>query len=90
MKMTAFWDIAPCSLIVVDWHIRVVYCLHHQGLDDGGVHTSEMSVYYNETTQCNIPEGYHFHTRCCENLKFHTVILMLGVKYYYPFTCGKL
>jgi hypothetical protein len=31
MKIRAFWDIAPCSLIVVDHHFRGVYCLHHQG-----------------------------------------------------------
>jgi hypothetical protein len=33
MKMTAFWDIAPCSLIEVDRHFRGAYCLHHQGDD---------------------------------------------------------
>jgi hypothetical protein len=31
MKMTAFWDIAPCSLVEVDRHFRGAYCLHHQG-----------------------------------------------------------
>jgi hypothetical protein len=31
LRMTAFWDIALCSLIEVDWHFRGVYCLHHQG-----------------------------------------------------------
>jgi hypothetical protein len=30
MKMTAFWDIAPCSLIEGDRRFRGVYC-HHQG-----------------------------------------------------------
>jgi hypothetical protein len=35
MKMTAFWDIAPCSLIEVDRRFRGAYCVHHQG-DDGG------------------------------------------------------
>lgn len=29
--MTAFCDIAPCSLIVVDRCFRREYCLHHQG-----------------------------------------------------------
>jgi hypothetical protein len=35
-KMMAFWDIAPCSLVEVDQHFRGVYCLHHQGDNDGG------------------------------------------------------
>jgi hypothetical protein len=30
MKITAFWDIAPCSL-GADQRIRDAYCLHHQG-----------------------------------------------------------
>jgi hypothetical protein len=31
LKMTAFWDIAPCSLVEVDRRFRCAYCLHHQG-----------------------------------------------------------
>jgi len=34
MKMTAFWDIAPRSLVEVDRRFRDAQCLHHQG--DGG------------------------------------------------------
>jgi hypothetical protein len=30
MKMTAFWDIALCSL-ELDQHFRAAYFLHHQG-----------------------------------------------------------
>jgi hypothetical protein len=29
MKITAFWDITPCSLVEVDRRFRGVYC-HHQ------------------------------------------------------------
>jgi hypothetical protein len=29
---------------------------------DVGIATSEISVYFNETTQSYIPEGYHLHT----------------------------
>jgi hypothetical protein len=29
--MTAFWDIALCSLAEVDWRFRGAYSLHHQG-----------------------------------------------------------
>jgi hypothetical protein len=58
MKMRATFDIAPCSF-GVDWRFRGVYCLHHQGGDDGGsmylwnirlLHQDYMAV---------IPEGSH-------------------------------
>jgi hypothetical protein len=34
MKTTAFWDVAPCSLVEVDRRFRGVYCLlfHGNGL----------------------------------------------------------
>jgi hypothetical protein len=28
--MTAFWDVAPCSLVEVDWRFGGAYCLHQQ------------------------------------------------------------
>jgi hypothetical protein len=28
-KMTAFWNITPCTLVEVDRHFRGAYCLHH-------------------------------------------------------------
>jgi hypothetical protein len=30
-KITAYWNIAPCSLVEVDRRFRGAYCLHHQG-----------------------------------------------------------
>jgi hypothetical protein len=33
--MTAFWDIAPCSLVEVDRRFRGANYLHHQGLEYG-------------------------------------------------------
>jgi hypothetical protein len=30
MKIIAFWDMAPCNLVVVDWQFRGAYCRHHQ------------------------------------------------------------
>jgi hypothetical protein len=33
-KMTAFWDIVPCSFVGEDRRFRGAYCLHHQGDDD--------------------------------------------------------
>jgi hypothetical protein len=31
LKMSVFWDVAPCSLVNTDWSFREAYCLHHQG-----------------------------------------------------------
>jgi hypothetical protein len=31
MKMTAFWNKVPCSLVEADRPFRGAYCLHHQG-----------------------------------------------------------
>jgi hypothetical protein len=47
VKMTAFWDIEPRSLVEVDRRFRGAYCLHHQG--------DETSIYFNETTWRYIP-----------------------------------
>jgi hypothetical protein len=50
MKMTAFWDMAPCSLVAVDRRFRGAYLLHHPRPENGA-----------ERTQRNISEGYHIH-----------------------------
>jgi hypothetical protein len=34
MKLSAFWDIVPCSLVGVNRRFIGTYSLHHQG-DDG-------------------------------------------------------
>jgi hypothetical protein len=34
LKMTAFWDRGPCSVVEVDRRFRDAYCLYHQG-DEG-------------------------------------------------------
>jgi hypothetical protein len=31
LRMRAFWDIAPCSLVGVDRRFKGAYCPHHQG-----------------------------------------------------------
>jgi hypothetical protein len=38
LKMTVFWDVAPCSLVEIARCFRDAYCLHHQDdcPDDGG------------------------------------------------------
>jgi hypothetical protein len=35
MKMTAFWDIALCSLMDIEQHFRGAYCFHHHPDDEG-------------------------------------------------------
>jgi hypothetical protein len=50
MKMTAFFNIAPCSLEVDQRFIALVM---------QGVRTSETSVYFNESTRRYIPESCH-------------------------------
>jgi hypothetical protein len=36
--MTAFWDIAPCSLIEVDRRFRGTYCLNNRPGGEGRAH----------------------------------------------------
>jgi hypothetical protein len=54
IKMTAFWNIAPCSLIEVNRCFRGLYRFHYLGdeyaLMMEAVCTSETSVYFNEIT----------------------------------------
>jgi hypothetical protein len=61
MKITAFWDTAPCSLVEVNRCFRGEYCLHHASivaLTTQAVLTSE-TVYFNDTTRRYIAEGVH-------------------------------
>jgi hypothetical protein len=46
IKVTVFWDAAPCGLVVYR-RFRGAYCLHHQG---------ETSLNFYQTTRHNIPE----------------------------------
>jgi hypothetical protein len=52
---------APCSLVKIDRHFIVAYCLLHQG-DEGfffvkAVHISKTSVYFCDTKRCHNREG---------------------------------
>jgi hypothetical protein len=29
-QIRAFWDVAPCSLVEIDWHFIGAYCFHHE------------------------------------------------------------
>jgi hypothetical protein len=50
MKMTVFWDVAPCSLVEVYRCFRAIVLMME------AVNTSETSVYFNQTTRSNILE----------------------------------
>jgi hypothetical protein len=51
MKITAFWDVAPCSLVDVDRRFRA--------LTMEAKRICETPVYFYETTLRHIPEGCH-------------------------------
>jgi hypothetical protein len=36
LKISAFLDVASCSLVEVDWRFRCAYCVNHPGAGDGG------------------------------------------------------
>jgi hypothetical protein len=73
MKMTVFWDVAPCSLAEVYRGFSGDYYLIVEA-----VSISETSVNY-QATQRNIPEDRHLHTRRQENLKSHRACIMVGI-----------
>jgi glycerol-3-phosphate O-acyltransferase len=62
LEITAFWDIALCSLVEVARRLSGAYSFHHRSMMDA-VRISETSVYFNETTPEHIPEGCNLHTR---------------------------
>jgi hypothetical protein len=62
MKITVFWDVAPCSLVEVYRYFRGACCLHHQGaLIMEAAIKSEKSVNFYQTAWRNIPEDSHLH-----------------------------
>jgi hypothetical protein len=75
-KMTVMWDITLCSVVELDQHLRGAYCLHHQGKDGGSTHLWNIGL-LNKTTWCHVPKGCHLYTCCCENLKSHSLTILL-------------
>jgi hypothetical protein len=67
--MTDFWDVAPRRLSEVDKRFALMM---------ESVHTSETSVYFNETTRRYIPKSCHLHTRGRKNFKSHMMNLRLS------------
>jgi hypothetical protein len=70
LKMTVFWDVAPCSLVETDRRFRGVYRLHHQG----DKHLWKVGPFLLDWS--NIPEDSHLHTRHRENLKSHNIMIL--------------
>jgi hypothetical protein len=68
--MTAFWDIALCSLVEVNQRFRG----DKSPMLRGSKHLWNMSPF--ETSPCYIPESC-LHTHCCQNLKSHNVSYVL-------------
>jgi hypothetical protein len=68
LKMTVFWDAAPCSLAEIYRRFRGSYFLHHQ--NDEAVSTSETS----KTTRRDIPKDSHLHANRRDKLKSRLLI----------------
>jgi hypothetical protein len=82
MKMRAFWDVAPCSLVGVDQRFRgarTASIIRVIAVMIWAARISETSVYSNDTAWRYIPEGSHLHTRRRENLKSQIGPLMFAV-----------
>jgi hypothetical protein len=60
MKMTAFWDLASCSLVKLDRRFINAYHLHHQG-ENGDTHLWKV-FYLHDTTRRYITESCHLDT----------------------------
>jgi hypothetical protein len=69
MKMTIFWDVAPCSVVETDRRFRGAIAFVMEI-----VSISETSLNFYQTTWRNIPEDSNFHIRRRENLKSHSLI----------------
>jgi hypothetical protein len=72
LKMTVFWDFAPCSLVKFDRRFGAIALMIET------VYTSETSVKFYQTSRRNIPEDSHLHTRRRENLKSHIFRFICG------------
>jgi hypothetical protein len=95
MKITVFWDVAPCSLVETGDVSEVLTATTIIALMTVvAVSTFEISVYLDQTTRRNIPEDTHlhpqfrvrtdFHTNTKHQTKFDTVFMLGDRKYKVP------
>jgi hypothetical protein len=69
MKLTVFWDVAPCYLVEVYRRFRgKIIALMMEAAN-----TSETSVKFYQTTRRSNPEERHLRTRRRKNLKSYYV-----------------
>lgn len=56
-KVTDFWDVAPCSLEVIDSHFKGAYCPRYQAIKTTFQETATISVLHiqNYTVQILLP-----------------------------------
>jgi hypothetical protein len=45
MKMTVFWDVAPCTVVGIDRRFTGAYCLHQQGDECNACLVRRLSYY---------------------------------------------
>jgi hypothetical protein len=62
VKMTVFWDVAPCSLTEIDQGFRGASASIIGAMMEA-VSTSQTLVSFCETTWRNIPEDSHLHVK---------------------------
>jgi hypothetical protein len=68
LKMTDFWDVAPCSLVEIYQRFRGAYCLHYEGNEDS------KELWNVGHFLRDYAENSHLHARRRENLKPHRVL----------------
>jgi hypothetical protein len=85
LKVTDFWDVAPCILIEIGRRFRGAYCLRHQddGRPNNGRRKDLWNVSFYETARPNIPEVSHLHIRRRKNLNltYHWRLHLLPLYY---------
>jgi hypothetical protein len=62
MKITVFWDDAPCSLVEMDQRFRGAYCPYYHGDDGGSKHLWNVGQFLPDYT-AHITEGSNLQTQ---------------------------
>jgi hypothetical protein len=75
-----FWDMTPCRLLKVEHCLTPAFTLifslsNSSTLKMEETHSSETSMYFQQTTRRYIPEDRTRHNHRCENLKFYKDIV---------------
>jgi hypothetical protein len=73
METTAFWDVAPCTLVQVDRH---VYCLHRRPDDEGITQLWNVGILIQDTRHY-VSEGCYLRVLIWSHFYFHFVWFIL-------------